>query len=82
MSGSPPLRERLAEHDEEGHLSLGVGAGAAALGWALVPVLGLVAVGCGYRLVSRDQYRLPGVFIGVLGGLVLVDLLVQFATVI
>ena len=75
------LRHTLAAHNEEGELYLIAGTVTALAGW-VVPVLSLVAVGCGYRLFSGDRHRLAGTAIGVLGGLALARLLLMMAAVL
>jgi hypothetical protein len=75
------LRRKLAAYNEEDELYLLFGIVTALAGW-VVPILSVVAVGCGYRLFTGDRHRLAGTAIGVLGGLALLRLLLMMAAVI
>jgi hypothetical protein len=81
MNAFQRLRHTVATHNEDGELYLIAGTVTALAGW-VVPVLSLVAVGCGYRLFSGDQHRLAGTAIGVLGGLALLRLFLMMAAVL
>jgi len=81
MNAFQRLRHTVATHNEDGELYLIAGTVTALAGW-VVPVLSLVAVGCGYQLFSGDQHRLAGTAIGVLGGLALLRLFLMMAAVL
>lgn len=82
MNRTRELRNRLAHHNEEGQLYVLLGVVSALVGWILVPILGLVAVACGYKLLVGDHYRLIGALVAVVGVVTLLDLLLMMATVL
>lgn len=78
MADTHQLRRKLATYNEDGQLYLGVGSLTAILGWP-VPILSVVAIVCGHRLLSGEDHRLAGATIagfGVLAFLRLVFMMV------
>jgi len=75
------VRDRLAAYNEEGQLYLGVGAVTAVLGW-LVPLLSLVAMFCGHKLLQGERHRLLGAAVLGFGVLAFLRLLVRMLAVV
>ena len=75
------LRQRLAAHNDEGQLYLGFGSLTAVAGW-LVPVLSVVAIVCGHRLLSGDHHRLAGAAIAGFGVLAFLRLVLMMLSVL
>jgi len=75
------LRRRLAAYNEEGQLYLGIGGFTAVAGW-LVPVLSVLAIVCGHRLLSGDHHRLAGAAIAGFGVLAFLRLVLMMLAVL
>jgi hypothetical protein len=81
MADTRQLRQTLAAYNEEGQLYIVVGGLAAVVGW-FVPLLSVVAVLCGHRLLSGERHRLVGATIMGFGVLALLDVLLRMAAVL
>ena len=63
----PSVGDRMDAWNENGRLYLYGGALSAVISWVLVPLFGVVAVLCGYRLLQRER-TLAGAVIAAVGG--------------
>jgi hypothetical protein len=75
------LRRKLAAYNEDGQLYIGVGGLTAILGWFL-PVLSVVAILCGHKLLSGDRHRLVGAAIAGFGVLAFLRLVLMMFSVL
>lgn len=75
------LRGKLAAYNEEGQLYIAVGSLAAIVGWR-VPVLSVVAIVCGHRLLSGEDHRLVGAAITGFGVLAFLRLVLMMLSVL
>ena len=66
MTSTQQLREQLADYNEVGQLYLAVGLGAVFVGWFFVPIVSVVAIYCGIKLITEDHSRIVG---GILVGM-------------
>jgi hypothetical protein len=81
MADTQQLRQTLAAYNEEGQLYLGVGIVTAVAAW-VVPVLSVVAIFCGHRLLSGGHHRLAGAAIAGFGTMALLRLLLMMTAVL
>lgn len=63
------LTDSIREWNEDGQLYMWAGILAALISWFLIPVFGLVAMFCGYRLHDEQSRTYVGGVIGFTGGL-------------
>lgn len=85
MTDTQGLRRTLAAYNENGELYVVVGLVTGVAAYS-VPILSLVAIVCGHRLLTGDNFRLVhrlvGALIGGLGVIALLRLLWMMATVL
>jgi len=80
MTDTRQLRQTVAAYNENGGLYAALGVATAFAAW-VVPILSLVAIVCGRKLLSGESHRLLGAFVVGLGGLALLRLLWMMAAV-
>lgn len=61
------LRRRVSEWNEEGRLYLWGGALSAVVAWFVVPLFGLIAVYCGYKLYDEEDRTVSAALIAGFG---------------
>lgn len=75
------LRRRLSEWNESRRLYLWGGALSAVVAWFVIPLFGLIAIYCGYRLYDEEERAVSAALIagfGAVGFLLWVTFLLTF----
>ncbi|WP_089789960.1 hypothetical protein [Natronobacterium haloterrestre] len=82
MSDTQDLKSTLREYNEDGQLYLVGGVISAIISWVLIPLFGLLAVFCGYKLYDEEEKVVSSSLMATMGGIGFLMWLAYLATMV